>query len=117
METLPKELTPELLSLVTGNEVESIKLLGNTLRIKHVSMCQTELNIDTLIKQMKAWSYGEGYGVTETPHSIAINTIKPWKPFTTLVYSRILDVNSYSVTTEEIIKAIEWVAKKRGLIK
>jgi len=117
MAKLPKELTPELLSLVLNNEIRVFEHKDNNIEYiegyehGYLDADWQSINLDTLGRLCKKWCYEQGI-LLESGNT----------------YCTIIDMSETSVmnlgderyveTTEleAIIKATVWVAKEKGLI-
>ena len=117
MNELPKELTPELLGLVLGEELlssQNLSLLNNDLTYCTKDMCINSINTDTLTRLMKEFCNENNYVIRTEMHyknSINVAVLKfydtgVWvEPFNTM----------FQTEFEAVLKATDWVIKEKGL--
>lgn len=133
MKKLPKELIPELLSLVLDEEV--ILILGKEkhyvysgedllckIKVLTYGICVANecgytkyaIPLDTLGREMKEWCWDNGYSImvdmiSRTDFSISMENLKTG--------DNCYNKDTYNCTElEAIIRATHWVAKKIGAI-
>ena len=123
MKDLPKELTPELLGLVYDYKIVSMELMpkiGHTQRLRFNYLdedeqeCEEALNIDTLTRLMMEFCYDNGVmlkiSTSEARMGIVSIADPDGKP-------NLKDIWLEETLFEAVLKALEWVAKKKGLLK
>ncbi len=116
MNELPKELTPELLSLVLDEKVVEVNLIqNNNLYFKHhIELNWSHQNLDTLTRLMKEWVLSKGYGL-----EVIIDTDGYMARVTMLGMvgnGNIRTAFQRKSEFEAVLKDTEWVAKEEGLL-
>lgn len=121
MKKLPKELTPELLSLVLDEEVIGIGSIDNNV----LDYAYTEnpmggeesyidgfINLDTLEKKMKKWCLKQGYWF-DIKITLSECHIKLWH---TYLSTDLFKSFKERIELEAITKATHFIAKEIGAI-
>jgi len=119
MTKIPKELTPELLSLVLKEEIadrvitDNIQLCGDTMHYMIKDSYMAQINIDTLTRLCKEWCLEQDGMINVYYHqdtvavSISLdNGLTKYSSPSMTEYSEL----------EAIIKATHWAATEKGLI-
>ena len=106
MNTLPKELTPELLGLVTRDYVQTLEIVNNEIHYSISSvMGYKAINIDTLTREMI--EYIGGYYIFNIFNSSSV-----------MGYVVIIEDEKFIANSifEAVLKATHWVTKEKGAI-
>jgi len=114
MNDLPKELTPELLELITKDYVQTLEIVDNEVHYSvHGVAGYKAINIDTLTRLMKEWCFDKGYSL-ETRFNYPLQQVSMTNNGGLARYSS--PAMSILTELEAVLKATHWLAKEKGLI-